>query len=48
MIAFTPMQTGYTGSWSTASGFKAAVNPAGMPGELKLKMPEIEKLHAFT
>ena len=26
-----------------ASGFKAAVNPAGMPGELKLKMPEIEE-----
>jgi predicted permease len=26
-----------------ASGFKAAVNPAGMPGELKVKMPEIEE-----
>lgn len=26
-----------------ASGFKAAVNPAGMPGELKAKMPEIEE-----
>jgi putative ABC transport system permease protein len=26
-----------------ASGFKAAVNPAGMPAELKVKMPEIEE-----
>jgi len=26
-----------------ASGFKAAVNPAGMPAELKAKMPEIEE-----
>jgi putative ABC transport system permease protein len=26
-----------------ASGFKAAVNPAGMPAELKARMPEIEE-----